>query len=82
MANQTKYGNKVSWADLMVLVGTAHLNLLVLKLLVSQVVDVWEPQEDIYWGPEKRMVVIKHRPHSRYSGDRELKIHWLQFKWD
>jgi catalase (peroxidase I) len=37
MANQTKYGNKVSWADLMVLVGTAHLNLLVLKLLVSQV---------------------------------------------
>jgi catalase-peroxidase len=32
-----KYGNKVSWADLMVLVGTAHLNLLVLKLLVSQV---------------------------------------------
>jgi catalase (peroxidase I) len=41
----------------MVLVGTAHLNLLVLKLLVSQVVDVWEPQEDIYWGPE-RMVVI------------------------
>jgi catalase-peroxidase len=36
-------------------------------------VDVWEPQEDIYWGPEKRMVVIKHRAHSRYSGDRELE---------
>jgi catalase-peroxidase len=41
-------------------------------------VDVWEPQEDIYWGPEKNGCLKYREPHSRYSGDRELKTLWHQ----
>jgi catalase-peroxidase len=60
-----KYGNKVSWADLMVLVGNCALESAGFKTFgfAGGRVDVWEPQEDIYWGPEKRMVVIKHTEH-------------------
>jgi catalase (peroxidase I) len=50
-----KYGNKVSWADLMVLVGNCALESAGFKTFgfAGGRVDVWEPQEDIYWGPEK-----------------------------
>jgi catalase-peroxidase len=70
-----KYGNKVSWADLMVLVGNCALESAGFKTFgfAGGRVDVWEPQEDIYWGPEKEWLSLSTEPHSRYSGDRELE---------
>ena len=70
-----KYGNKVSWADLMVLVGNCALESAGFKTFgfAGGRVDVWEPQEDIYWGPEKEWLSLSTQPHSRYSGDRELE---------
>ncbi len=70
-----KYGNKVSWADLMVLVGNCALEVAGFKTFgfAGGRVDVWEPQEDIYWGPEKEWLSLSTEPHSRYSGDRELE---------
>ncbi|MBQ0908950.1 catalase/peroxidase HPI [Flavobacterium sp. F-328] len=70
-----KYGNKVSWADLMVLVGNCALEVAGFETFgfAGGRVDVWEPQEDIYWGPEKEWLSLSTEPHSRYSGDRELE---------
>lgn len=70
-----KYGNKVSWADLMVLVGNCALEVAGFKTFgfAGGRVDVWEPQEDIYWGPEKEWLSLSTEPHSRYYGDRELE---------
>ena len=70
-----KYGNKVSWADLMVLVGNCALESAGFKTFgfAGGRIDVWEPQEDIYRGPEKEWLSLSTEPHSRYSGDRELE---------
>lgn len=64
-----KYGNKISWADLMVLAGNRALETMGFKTFGfgGGRADVWEPQEDIYWGPENEWLGDK-----RYSGDREL----------
>ena len=53
-----KYGHRISWADLMVLTGTVSLETMGLKTFgyAGGREDVWEPQEDIYWGPEKNLV--------------------------
>jgi catalase-peroxidase len=65
-----KYGNKLSWADLMVLTGNCALESMGLKTygFAGGREDVWEPQEDIYWGPESQWLGDK-----RYTGDRELE---------
>lgn len=65
-----KYGNKISWADLMVLTGNVALESMGFKTFgfAGGREDVWEPQEDIYWGPETAWLGDK-----RYSGDRELQ---------
>jgi len=65
-----KYGSKISWADLMILTGNVALESMGFKTLgfAGGREDVWEPQEDIYWGPESEWLGDK-----RYSGDRELK---------
>jgi len=65
-----KYGNKISWADLMVLTGNVSLESMGFKTFgfAGGRADVWEPQEDIYWGPETEWLGDK-----RYSGDRELQ---------
>jgi len=65
-----KYGNKISWADLMVLTGNVALESMGFKTFgfAGGREDVWEPQEDIYWGPESEWLGDK-----RYSGDRELQ---------
>ncbi len=65
-----KYGNKISWADLMILTGNCALESMGLKTFgfAGGRADVWEPQEDIYWGPEGEWLDDK-----RYSGDRELE---------
>ena len=64
-----KYGRKISWADLMVLAGNCALESMGFKTFGfgGGRVDVWEPEEDIYWGPEETWL-----GDERYSGDRVL----------
>jgi catalase-peroxidase len=65
-----KYGQKISWADLMILVGNCALESMGFKTFGfgGGREDVWEPEEDIYWGSEKKWLEDK-----RYTGDRELE---------
>ncbi|MDA9858718.1 catalase/peroxidase HPI [Rubripirellula sp.] len=65
-----KYGNKISWADLMVLTGNVALETMGFSTFgfAGGREDVWEPQQDIYWGPESEWL-----GDNRYSGDRELE---------
>ncbi len=65
-----KYGKKLSWADLMIFAGTRALDSMGLKTFgfAGGREDVWEPEEDIYWGPEGEWL-----GDERYSGDRELE---------
>jgi catalase-peroxidase len=65
-----KYGNKISWADLMILAGNCALESMGFKTFGfgGGREDVWEPEEDIYWGSEAEWLGDK-----RYSGDRELE---------
>ncbi len=64
-----KYGRKLSWADLMILAGNAALESMGLKPFgfAGGREDVWEPEEDIYWGPETTWL-----GDERYTGDRQL----------
>ena len=65
-----KFGNKISWADLMILAGTIALESMGLKTFgfAGGRVDTWEPEEDIYWGAEKTWL-----DDERYKNDRELE---------
>jgi catalase-peroxidase len=65
-----KYGKKISWADLMILAGNVALESMGFKTFgfAGGRADVWEPEEDIYWGPEGKWLDDK-----RYSGDRDLE---------
>jgi catalase-peroxidase len=64
-----KYGRKISWADLMILTGNVALDSMGLKTFGfgGGREDIWEPEEEIYWGPETTWL-----GDERYSGDREL----------
>lgn len=65
-----KYGRKLSWADLMILAGNVALESMGFKTFgfAGGREDIWEPQEDIYWGPEGKWLADE-----RYSGDRDLE---------
>ncbi len=65
-----KYGNKISWADLMIFVGDCAMESMGFKTFgfAGGRVDVWEPEQDIYWGAEAEWLGDK-----RYTGDRELE---------
>ncbi|WP_226781874.1 catalase/peroxidase HPI [Oceaniglobus trochenteri] len=67
-----KYGAALSWADLMILTGNCALESMGLETFgfAGGRVDIWEPEEDIYWGPETEWL-----DDQRYSGDRELEGH-------
>lgn len=65
-----KYGNKISWADLMILTGNVALESMGFKTFGfgGGRVDIWQPEEDVYWGSEQEWLGDK-----RYSGDRDLE---------
>ena len=65
-----KYGNKISWADLMILAGNCALESIGFKTFgfAGGREDIWEPEEDIYWGTESEWLGDK-----RYSGERDLE---------
>jgi catalase-peroxidase len=65
-----KYGNKISWADLMILTGNVALETCGFKTFgfAAGRVDVWEPETSVYWGPETKWLDDK-----RYTGDRKLE---------
>ncbi len=64
-----KYGRKLSWADLIVLAGTVALDSMGFKTFgfAGGRADIWEPEDDIYWGPETTWL-----GNARYKGDRQL----------
>ncbi|MBM7789352.1 catalase/peroxidase HPI [Tenggerimyces flavus] len=65
-----KYGQKISWADLMILTGNVALESMGFQTFgfAGGRADVWEPEEDVYWGPEQTWL-----GDERYTGDRDLE---------
>ena len=70
-----KYGNKLSWADLMILAGNVAYESMGLKTygFAGGREDIWHPEKDIYWGSEKQWLAPTENPNSRYSGERDLE---------
>jgi catalase-peroxidase len=68
-----KYGRKISWADLMILAGNVALESMGFKTFgfAGGREDIWEPEEDIYWGAESEWLATSDKPNSRYSGNQK-----------
>ena len=70
-----KYGQAISWADLMILTGNVALETMGFKTFGfgGGRADIYEPETDIYWGTEEEWLATSDKPQSRYSGDRVLE---------
>jgi catalase-peroxidase len=70
-----KYGNRISWADLMILAGNMAYESMGLKTFGFAFgrEDIWHPEKDIYWGSEKEWLAPTGSQGSRYSGERDLE---------
>lgn len=69
-----KYGNKLSWADLIILAGNMAYESMGLKTygFAGGRADIWHPEKDIYWGAEQEWLAPSDNEKSRYSGERDL----------
>ncbi len=69
-----KYGNALSWADLLVLAGNVAMESMGFKTFGfgGGRADIWEPEDEINWGAEREWLATSDKPNSRYSGDRQL----------
>ena len=77
-----KYGRKISWADLLIFAGNRALETMGFKTFGfgGGREDIWEPEEDIYWGSEEEWLATSDKPKSRYSGVLDL-FDTLELQW-
>jgi len=70
-----KYGNQISWADLFILTGNVALETMGFDTFgyAGGREDIWEPEQDIYWGAETEWLAVSGGEGTRYTGDRELE---------
>ena len=70
-----KYGQRISWADLFILTGNVALETMGFQTFgfAAGRADVWEPDQDVYWGAEQAWLATSDKPGSRYAGDRQLE---------